>query len=97
MKLSTRIKKYSTISNDHAYPFFDRYPVPRKIVLMVDCKHDTDLETYSVSHADALHNDLVKRCHCTLLPTEGPVINGCGEIIYHYTSTTYAEWCHCLA
>lgn len=99
MKLSTRLKKYvpavylygdgTTVSKCD----FDGEYTSCPIVLMVDCKR-TGLETYSLDMADEYHRHLTKDEKCTLLPlNECPVING-KEIIMHYTSTTYKEWCN---
>ncbi|MBO5967286.1 MAG: hypothetical protein J6S14_02175 [Clostridia bacterium] len=86
MKLSTKIKKYTPDVDLGEYSL-----VP--IVLMVDCKRD-DLWTYSFAVADEYHRHLTQDEHCTLLPlNECPVYNGY-EVIMHYTSTTYKEWCN---
>lgn len=87
MKLSTRIKKYVPLCGDGKSGICTKL-----IVLMVDCKR-TELETYCLDLADEYHRYLTKDEHCTILPQESPVINGKGEIIFHYTSTTYKEWC----
>lgn len=91
MKLSTRIKKYAPVVDDQV--IFPWQEEPYKIVLMVDCKRDPLLITTSLKWADRHHDALTKVYHCTLLNQESPVINQRGELIYHYTSTTYKEWC----
>ena len=85
MKLSTRIKR--DIHEDLARG--------RNIVIMVDCKRVFSNPDPAV--ADCAHEYWTKRKGCTLLPKESPVVNGKNEIIYHYTSTTYRDWCHCLS
>ena len=93
MKLSTKIKKY--VSPELIYGNMSRRGdfTGRKIVLMVDHKGER-YETYSFSQADEYDRYLRKDEHCTLLPlNECPVVKSCNEIIMHYTSTTYKEWC----
>ena len=89
MKLSTRMAKKVTllITNDC---------VNKEIVLMVDCGENKSLptmRTYSLSIADEYHRYLTKDKHCTLLTKESPVVNSRNQVIYHYTSTTYKDWC----
>ena len=100
MKLSTRLKKYvhSDIlfgTSKWADPSGDFTGVP--IVLMVDCKREYNGDcyaSYSLSEIDHYHRFLTKDEHCTLLPlNECPVYNG-KELIMHYTSTTYRDWCN---
>lgn len=100
MKLSTRIKKYvapELIWGTHKWskPYGD-YTF-RTIVLMVDGKRFYDNQgefiTCSLSLADEFHRFLTRDEHCTLLPHECPVVNE-DEIIIHYTSTTYKDWCN---
>lgn len=83
MKLSTRIKRYvapDLISG-------------RKIVLMVDCKEIIIANT--LTEADTVHKELTEKMGCKLLPlNECPVVNGRNEIIMHYTTTTYKDWCN---
>lgn len=103
MKLSTRIKKYVSpelIWGTHKWskPYGD-YTF-RLIVLMVDGKRlykdEEELSTCSLSLADEYHRYLTKDEHCKLLPQECPVVNGT-EIIMHYTSTTYRDWCNFIS
>lgn len=108
MKLSTRIKKYvhpimlwnpkercaySPLMPGHSYG--DDY-IDRVIVFMVDSSRDFRGKWYqaiTLSDADKIHEYLTKKCGCTLLPlNECPVVTE-REIIMHYTSTTYKEWC----
>ena len=102
MKLSTRIKKYLPASiifgtGRYSDPNGDCTAIP--IVLMVDGKREwngEDLWSYSLDVIDQYHHSLTKDDHCTLLPpNECPVYNG-KEIIMHYTSTTYKDWCNQL-
>ena len=96
MKLSTRIKK--------EVPGLLCSPVGpmKEIVLMVDCgkpservpECDRVLRTYTWDMADEYHRYLTKDCKCTLLRQESPVVNIRDQIIYHYTSTTYRDWCN---
>ena len=97
MKLSTKIKKYVP-----AVDLVDTSLVP--IVFMVDGKrkfvsrygHEEELSTNSFETADRWHKDLIENEHFTLLPlNECPVYNG-KEVIMHYTSTTYKDWCNLL-
>jgi hypothetical protein len=84
MKLSTRLKK-SLWSG-----YFTGYgATTRPVVLMVDCKEEycsDNLETL-----DRIHKELTGR-GCHLLLNECPVVSPF-EIVMHYTSTTYKEWC----
>lgn len=80
MKLSTRIKRYV------APEWIDG----RKIKMLVDCSEEHDAAT--LEEADAIHATLLER-GCKLLPQESPVVNA-NEIVMHYTSTTYKEWCN---
>ena len=86
MKLSSRIKRDA--------PWYSEHDPDWEIVLMVDCGNFCTRRVSSFNSADEEHNELTKTEGCTLLPQESPVINGNGEIIYHYTSTTYKEWCN---
>lgn len=86
MKLSTRIVKHVPLCGDGKSGV-----CTRKIVLFVDCKDK--YETYLLDLADEYHHFLTKDEHCTLLTQESPVINS-GEIVFHYTSTTYRDWCN---
>ena len=87
MKVSTKIKKYVPMVDLGEY-----CSVP--IVFMVDGKMpDEDYWTYNFALADVYHKALTKELHFTLLPlNECPVYNG-KEVIMHYTSTNYKEWC----
>ena len=95
MKLSTRIKKYvapELIFGTSRWANPDSDYTEREIVFMVDFKRRA--ATYSLSLADRYHNSLIKEEHCTLLPlNECPVVND-HQIIMHYTSTNYKEWCN---
>ena len=99
MKLSTRLKRDVDPSllfgvGKYANPNGDCTVVP--VVLMVDCerqyKNDGIFQSYSLGMLDEYHRYLTKDEHCTLLPNESPVWNG-KEIIMHYTSTNYLNWC----
>lgn len=56
-----------------------------------------DLEEYEacimLSDADRIHKRLLGY-GWTLLLHECPVVNSNHEIVLHYTSTTYKEWCN---
>lgn len=82
MKASTKIKKYVPSEALGSVP----------VIVMVDCEQK--YASYSLDRIDEYHDYLTKDRHCTLLPlNECPVFNGV-EIIMHYTSTTYKEWCN---
>ena len=85
MKLSTRIKKSGFLWLNG-----DCDTTMQTIVLIVDCK--LRHRTHSLKEADRLHKDFLAN-GCRLLLQESPVFNSNNEIIYHYTSTTYKEWC----
>lgn len=85
MKLSTRIERSGFLRLCR-----DGDTSADKIVLLVDCGKERE-ETYSLFSADLRHKEFLKKGY-TLLPKESPVYNG-EEIIFHYTSTTYKEWC----
>ena len=92
MKLSTKIKKYVPWNLIYDSAIGDGDYTCRKIILMVDCKQK--FETYSLEMADEYDRHLRKDEHCALLPlNECPVVNPT-EIIMHYTSTTYSDWCN---
>lgn len=99
MKLSTRLKKYiapNLIFGESPWSNYNGDYTAREIVLMVDCGEGEVLKTYSLSMADEYHRHLTKDEHCTLLPlNECPVVNPT-QIIMHYTSTTYKDWCHVI-
>ena len=63
----------------------------RDILLMVD--NTIYVKTQQWETAEAAHNILLKN-HCKYLSKESPVINGNGEVIFHYTKRTYKEWCN---
>ena len=93
MKLSTKIKKYVP----YGLIFGSKLEIGdytcMKIVLMIDGKR-TGFETHSLYMADEYDRHLRKDKHCSLLPlNECPVVNPT-EIIMHYTSTTYSDWCN---
>lgn len=79
MKLSTRIERYVAPEQER-----------RKIKMLVDCSEEHEAAT--MEEADAIHAALLER-GCKLLPKESPVVNA-NEIVMHYTSTTYKEWCN---
>ena len=83
MKISTRIKRYVPADMIDG----------RKIILMVDCGETAKEEADTLEAADAIHARFTADGY-TLLPlSERPVVNSLNEIIMHYTSTTYKEWC----
>lgn len=94
MKLSTRIKRDiapNMIWGNDAPSDWTK----RRICLMVDCGRNPEYattETNLLSVADATHKALIES-GVTLLPQESPVVNG-EQIIYHYATGTYAEWCN---
>lgn len=86
MKLSTRIMRDA--------PWYDEHDPDTEIVLMVNCGDFVVRRCQLLKSADEDHEQLTKEFGCTLLPQESPVINDSGEIIYHYTSTNYRDWCN---
>ena len=92
MKISTRIKKY--VPHERLW---SKYPpsefIDREIVFMVDCESVTEYRTYSLEAADHYHRYLTRDERNTFLPQESPVVNAT-QIILHYTSTTYKDWCN---
>lgn len=95
MKLSTRLKK--TVSapvwamGNGAEWFQDFNREHYTIRFLLDCKEYD--KCVLLNSADQIHRHLIEN-GCTLLLKECPVINGNHEIILHYTSTTYKEWCN---
>lgn len=90
MKLSTKIKKYG-------YPWIcnDGDTIAQEIILSVDCGKTESNSTHVLSIADRIHEEYKAKGY-TLLPlNECPVHNQEEQIIMHYTSTTYREWCNC--
>lgn len=85
MKLSTHLQKKLW------WGYFTAYGcTTRPVTLMVDCNRTAN--SSSLSKLDKYHRDLVSK-GCKLLPAnEWPVVND-HEIIVHYTSTTYKDWC----
>lgn len=81
MKLSTRIKK--TIDPQFQY---------KPIRMMVDCGKTENIVAETDFIADKYHATFLAKGY-KLLPQECPVING-NEIVMHYTSTTYRDWCN---
>lgn len=93
MKMSTRLKKYVAPSL-----LYGRHPegdtTERVILLMVDCGKGEVFRTRSLEEANEYHRILTEEMGCTLLPlNECPVVND-SEIVMHYTSSTYKEWCN---
>lgn len=86
MKLSTRLQR------DLWCGYFTAYGCTTKpVTLMVDCKRTA--HSNSLSALDDYHRILVGK-GCKLLPiSESPVVND-KEIIVHYTSTNYRDWCN---
>lgn len=84
MKLSSRIKKT-------APHFVNGSTCPRTIVIMLDGKRIRETDSWTIADAD--HYTLTSVHSCKYLKQESPVINCRGEIIFHYTSTTYRDWC----
>lgn len=85
MKLSSRIKKlYPTLVNGTSCPL--------KIVIILDHKRIRETDSWIIADAD--HYTLTSVHGCKVLLQECPVINGLGELIFHYTSTTYRDWCN---
>lgn len=81
MKLSTRIRKY-----------VPQAAADLPIHLLVDFGKTVDLICLDRESADEAHGKLTAIGY-TLLPKECPVYNG-KEIVIHYTSTTYKDWCN---
>lgn len=96
MKLSTRLKKYvapNLLFGEHEYNWNGDCTM-RQIVLMVDGDPHRTYKTHSLNMADEYNRYLTKDEHCTLLPlNECPVVNPT-QIVMHYTSTTYGDWCN---
>lgn len=90
MKLSTRIKKTcgGWFQCRNGLEFIPDTP----IVFMVDCKRWSSAIFFE--DADSKHRELLSR-GCKLLPEECPVYNE-NEVIIHYTTTTYRDWCNLL-
>lgn len=86
MKLSTRLKK--TLWCGYITGWGDTTKVMR---FFVDCKK-MEFCTSSLSAADKYHKHLTEDLGYKLLPNECPVVNE-KEIVLHYTSTNYSEWC----
>lgn len=94
MKLSTKIRKSVSCSFCGCG---NTEIIMETIVFMVDGKREYNgfrLETCDLNTANAYHNYITKESGCTFLPQESFILNGNNEIILHYTSTTYAEWCN---
>lgn len=68
--------------------------VEKEIVFMVDCHPVAEFSTYSLIAAEDYHKYL-KKHGCTYLSDESPVVNA-SQIILHYTSTTYEDWCNLI-
>ena len=86
MKASTKIKKYCNKA-------FDGDTCNGWIVFVVDGRKIGAVK--KLSEADKVHNDLTEKYGCTLLPlAECPFVNTLGQVIMHYTTTTYKEWCN---
>lgn len=95
MKLSTKIKKnvspLALWKPDGSYGS-DVIDTGYQIIFMLD--HKRVYATTSFTDADAKDNEL-KASGASLLPlAECPVVNSNNEIIMHYTSTTYKDWCN---
>ena len=83
MKLSTKLKKYAAPAIISGVP----------IVLLVDSGRAGRYTFGTLADADAMHNKLLAQ-GCKLLPlNECPVYNG-REVIMHYTTTNYKNWCN---
>lgn len=87
MKLSTRLKK-----NLWCGYFTGWNGCTKNIAFYVDGKKITDFTTNSLDYADIHHDTITKEMGCKLLPKECPVVNE-REIVLHYTSTNYKDWC----
>lgn len=85
----------------HKYATFEkelRYYIPecrgkrnrKNIILMIDC--DWSISTVHPEIAIENHKQLLEDGY-KLLRQESPVINNNNEIIFHYTSTNYRDWC----
>lgn len=83
MKLSTRIKKYVPAD------LIDG----RDIIMLVDCGNTAGAYADTLALADVRHGEYLKKGY-KLLARECPVVNS-KEIVIHYTSTTYKDWCNC--
>ena len=92
MKLSTRLKKADPcvwVTGSGLEFYNSPLNISLKIVFMVDCKRV--LSATFLQDADRIHSNLLKEGYKPLWE-ESPVFNG-HEIIVHYTSSTYNEWC----
>ena len=95
MNISTRLKKEvatELLFGEVGARNGEKEITALRIVFMVDCRRLPELTTISLKYADIHHKELLAM-GCTYLRKESPVINGNGECILHYTSTTYREWC----
>ena len=83
MKLSTRIKRYV---EPECYE-------GKSIKLVVDCgKNGEVVIANTLEEADRIHNEFIDKGYSLLPPNECPVVND-NEIVMHYTSTNYRDWC----
>lgn len=82
MKVSTRIKRNFTPEQISGKP----------VKMLVDCGRTETAIAGSLEETDSI-NALFAEKGYTLLPKESPVYNG-SEIVLHYTSTTYKDWCN---
>lgn len=83
MKISTRIKRYVPADMIDG----------REIILTVDGGKTAEEKADTLEAADAIHARFTAEGYTVLPPCECPVVNSRNEIIMHYTSTTYKEWC----
>ena len=94
MKLSTRLKKTVSVpvwKSGNGVEWFQDFNHEHYAIRFL-----VDFEEYEacimLSDADRIHKRLLGY-GCTLLLRECPVVNSNHEIILHYTSTTYRDWC----
>ena len=85
MKLSSRMRK---IRPDLAASS----TCPRTIVIMLDGKRIRETDSWTIADAD--HYTLTSVHGHKYLKQESPVISSNGNIYFHYTSTTYIDWCN---
>lgn len=86
MKVSKMVEKY--VAPINVIGNYCKY----NIVFMVDFeRHD---ETHYMTDVEVMHKYLTSGLHCKFLKKESPVVNSKQEVILHYTSTTYKDWCN---
>lgn len=94
MKLSTRIYKEvpeATLCVSSKIVFLLGWYAGKTERIEVSLAGGPNKRNAAMNAADRIHNGLLNEGY-TLLPKESPVCNSLGEIILHYTATTYWYW-----